>query len=123
MLFFGTHGHNDGERPLASFLLLMPTADSKDTDEQTGRLSAKSVFETIVKADVVVMSACYSGLGDRSPLPGDDLFGMQRAFLQSGSRAVVAGLWDVYDGTAPDLMKGFFQRFEKGEPVAQALHG
>lgn len=121
MLFFGTHGHNDGERPLQSYLLLMPSGDKKTFGEQTGHLTAQAVFEAEVNADVVVMSACYSGLGDRSPLPGDDLFGMQRAFLQSGSRTVIAGLWDVYDGTAPDLMKGFFERFEKGQPVALAL--
>lgn len=121
MLFIGTHGFNDGERPLQSFLLLMPAPDGKTPEEQSGRLTAQAVFDLSVRADLVVMSACYSGLGERSPLPGDDLFGLQRAFLQSGSRAVIAGLWDVFDGTAPDLMNGFFERFSKGESAADAL--
>jgi CHAT domain-containing protein len=68
-----------------------------------------------------VMSACYSGLGDRSPLPGDDLFGLQRAFLHSGARTVVSGLWDVYDGTAPDLMLRLFEGLSAGKPAAAAL--
>ena len=36
---------------------------------------------------------------------------------------MIAGLWDVYDGTAPDLMKGFFERFEKGQPVRAGAAG
>jgi CHAT domain-containing protein len=69
----------------------------------------------------VVLSACYSGLADRSPLPGDDLFGLQRAFLQSGARTVLSGLWDIYDGTAPVLMLGFFKAMADGTPAPEAL--
>jgi CHAT domain-containing protein len=61
--------------------------------------------------------------GSISFIPGDDLFGLQRAFLQSGARTVVAGLWDVYDGKAPELMNGVFQRLVKGESTAEALTG
>ena len=116
LVFVATHGFNDADRPLQSFLLLLA-----DQGEGNGRLSAEALFRQKIAADVVVMSACYSGLGDRSPLPGDDLFGLQRAMLQSGARAVIAGLWDVYDDTAPTLMRGFFDRFAKGESVAAAL--
>jgi CHAT domain-containing protein len=121
MLFFATHGVNDADHPLRSHLMLMPQADAKGIAEQAGHLTAQDLYETEIEADLIVMSACYSGLGDRSPLPGDDLFGLQRAFLQSGGRAVVAGLWDVYDGTAPDLMKAFFERLQSGEPAGDAL--
>src|SRR5262249_30294563 len=79
------------------------------------------IFNIRVGADLVVLSACYSGLGDRSPLPGDDLFGLQRAFLAAGARTVVSGLWDVYDETAPDLMNGLFVGLRKGKGIAEAL--
>ncbi|HKI34079.1 MAG TPA: CHAT domain-containing protein [Gemmataceae bacterium] len=131
LLFFGTHGWNDADHPLDSHLILLPdpdreaaktevlTGDSQDVND--GRLTAREIFARRVGADLTVMSCCYSGLGDRSPLPGDDLFGLQRAFLQAGSRTVVSGLWDVYDGTAPDLMRGFFERLAAGTPTASAL--
>lgn len=67
------------------------------------------------------MSACYSGLADRSPLPGDDLFGLQRAMLQSGARTIVSGLWDVYDETGPLLMQGFFKQLTTGAAAPKAL--
>ena len=122
LLFFGTHGLNLADQPLKSHLMLF--ADEGDTLEANdGRLTAAELFARRINADIVVMSACYSGLGDRSPLPGDELFGLQRAFLHSGARTVVSGLWDVYDGTAPDLMRGFFERLAKGPTAVAALAG
>jgi hypothetical protein len=115
LILFATHGHNAPDQPLSSFLLCY--AD----DRNDGHLSAEEIYRSAVRADMVVMSACYSGLADRSPLPGDDLFGLQRAFLHSGARAVVSGLWDVYDGTGPPLMAGFFRRLAAGSPAPLAL--
>ena len=115
MLLFATHGFNQADRPLDSFLLLSPDHDSD------GQLTAHELFHHQVVTDMVVMSACYSGLADRSPLPGDDLFGVQRALLQSGARTVVSGLWDVYDGTGPDLMREFFARLAEGDTATAAL--
>ncbi len=87
------------------------------------RPTAREIFSRSVRADLIVMSASYSGLGDRAPMPGDDLFGLQRSFLQSGAKTVLSGLWDVYDGTAPELMAGFFRRLAGGTPAASALAG
>lgn len=115
LMFFATHGQNYADRPLSSFLLFHPD-DSND-----GYLTAKELYAGRVAADLVIMSACYSGLADRSPLPGDDLFGLQRALLHSGTRTVIAGVWDVYDGTGPELMNGLFHELVAGKPVPQAL--
>ena len=79
-LFVGTHGTNIADRPLSSYLKLR-TDSSND-----GHLTAEELFAADNLADLVVMSACYSGLADRSPMPGDDLFGIGRALLYSGSR-------------------------------------
>jgi CHAT domain-containing protein len=115
MLFFAAHGLSYADHPLDSYLLLMPEGNND------GQLSAGDLFGLRVNADLVVMSACYSGLGDRSPMPGDELIGLQRAFLSAGTATVVSGLWDVYDATAPDLMLGFFKSLSKGRTAAHAL--
>jgi CHAT domain-containing protein len=115
LLLLATHGNNLADRPLESFLVLQPQ------EQSDGRLTAAELFETRVAADLVVMDACYSGLADASPLPGDDLFGLQRALLQAGARTVVAGLWDVYDGTAPELIRGLLARVAAGQAAPAAL--
>ena len=115
LLLFAMHGENAPDHPLASRLLVFPAG------KEDGSLTAGEIYDTEVAADLVVMSACYSGLADRSPLPGDDLFGLQRAFLQAGARTVVAGLWDVYDLTGPELMQSFFGHVAKGTPANTAL--
>jgi len=115
LLFVGTHGANLADQPLRSHLYLRPD-ESND-----GLLTAGELFGNSSGADLVVLSACYSGLADKSPMPGDDLFGISRALLYSGSRTVVSGQWDVFDGTAPELMMQFFVGLDEGRPVPSAL--
>ncbi len=115
LLLLGTHGKNEADRPLDSFLL----CDGDTTSN--GRLTAGEIFQSRMGARAVMMSACYSGLADRSPLPGDDLFGLERALLQAGACSVVSGLWDVYDDTAPLLMRSTMQHIARGETVRGSL--
>ena len=100
LVLLAGHGLNVADHPLESFILCHPDSGND------GRLMAADVYGMPVAADLVGLSACYSGLSSRSPLSGDDLYGLQRAFLQSGANTVVSGLWDVYDETGPELMLG-----------------
>jgi len=119
LAFFGSHGQDQPDRPLDGKL----SFDTAGSSGEDGTLTAAEIFARNVFSDLVVMSACYSGRADRSPLLGDDLFGLQRAFLQSGAKTVISGFWDVYDGKAPELMNGFFQQLTKGDGAALALGG
>ncbi len=131
LLMFATHGNNDPEHPIQSYLMVLAdeapeTQEAKSDgilsiDRNDGRLTAGEIFARRVNARVIVMSACYSGLGDRSPQPGDDLFGLQRAFLYSGARSVLSGLWDVHDGTAPGLIRRFHEILLSGKSPSQSL--
>jgi CHAT domain-containing protein len=115
LLLVGTHGQNYPESPLASALMLYPRG------RDNGRLTAGELYFWDVQSDLIVLSACYSGLAERSPLPGDDLFGLQRALLQAGARTVITGQWDVYDATGPSLLRDFFDRLSRGDPAPAAL--
>jgi CHAT domain-containing protein len=115
LLVVGTHGRNWPDQPLSSELLLFPRAGD------SGRLTALQLYTSEVGRDLIVLSACYTALADKSPLPGDDLFGLQRALLQSGSRTVVAGQWDIYDRSGPELMHHLFDQLAQGKPAHQAL--
>ncbi len=131
MLMFATHGNNLAKSPMDSYLIILKDEPSAVEAEGTsglqvmemndGRLTAREIFARRVHARLVVLSACYSGLGDQSPMPGDDLFGLQRAFLHAGARSVLSGLWDVFDGTAPELVAGFHEGIHRGTAPCIAL--
>lgn len=114
--------HSDFQRgnPLKSSLLLEP-GDSED-----GRLEAGEIARLQLNADLVVLSACETALGAGyfNPLPpGDDFVGLTRAFLQAGSRSVLASHWRVEDRATARLIGEFYRRRTGGgnaEALAQA---
>src|SRR5262249_46032495 len=96
LLLLATHGRNDTAEPLESCLFFRPGPG------EDGRLRARDLYGRPARAGLVILSACDSGLAERSPLPGDDLFGLQRALLQAGVRSVVSAQWGVRDADAQE---------------------
>jgi CHAT domain-containing protein len=73
------------------------------------------VFALDLHARLVVLSACETGLGKLSR--GDELVGLQRAFLYAGTPAVITTLWKVDDKATFELVRAFYTRLESTEPV------
>lgn len=117
LVAFCTHGQKVPDQPLAGFLAC------RRGPGDDGKLTVSEVYGVDVRADLVILNCCYGGFADRSPLPGDDLFGMQRALLTRGGGTVVSGLWDIFDATAPDIVRGFCTRLDAGGGAAAALAG
>ena len=112
LLHFATHGELNERDPLASSLLLAPGGGDD------GRLEVREIFGLDLKAQLVVLSACETGLGQLST--GDELVGLQRAFLYAGSPAVVTTLWKVDDRASFALMREFYDQLAKLD-AGQAL--
>lgn len=60
-----------------------------------------------LKANLVTLSACETGLGRIVPVDG--LYGLPRAFLLSGSENIMASLWKVNDASTSQLMSDFYR--------------
>ena len=78
---------------------------------EDGRLEVHEVFGLRFAAELVVLSACQTGLGsgELADVPaGDDWVGLTRAFLHAGARHVVATLWPVDDWATAALMERFY---------------
>jgi CHAT domain-containing protein/predicted negative regulator of RcsB-dependent stress response len=100
-IHFATHGSYNYDQPLYSYLLFSPS------DEDDGRLNVYEVFELNLKASLVTLSACETGLGNISR--GDEIVGLSRAFLFAGSSSVIVSLWAVADYPTSILMATFYK--------------
>ena len=102
IIHLAAHGEFNDFNPLFSSLLL--SAPSLDE----GRLSVKDVFSLDIKADIVTLSACQTGLGK---LRGGEIIGLNRAFLYAGTHALISSLWRVDDLSTSVLMKHFYRGY------------
>lgn len=119
ILHFATHARLDDRFPLNSSLVLsMPEGFPKD--HENGLLQVWEIFESVrLDADLVVLSACDSGLGEEQG--GEGLIGLTRAFQFAGARTVIASLWEVRDEATAELMIRFYRHLTSGQPKDQAL--
>jgi CHAT domain-containing protein len=104
-LHFASHGLIDEEKPEYSALVLTAGDETED-----GFLTMREVFDLKLNADLVVLSACKSGLGKE--IRGEGITGISRAFLCAGTPSVLVSLWDVYDLSTADLMTSFYKNME-----------
>jgi CHAT domain-containing protein len=88
---------------------------------EDGFLRLRDIYNLHLPADMVVLSACRTGLGKK--VKGEGLIGLTRAFMYAGAKRVVASLWKVDDEATAELMKRFYQHMFKGRmPAASALN-
>ncbi len=112
IIHVASHGEFDPINPLFSSLKL--TRDKSDD----GNFEVNEVFGLDIKADIVTLSACQTGLGDI--VGGDELVGLNRAFIYAGTHAILSSLWRVSDISTAVLIKHFYRNYGK-ESKAESL--
>ncbi|TFZ56590.1 CHAT domain-containing protein [Methylorubrum sp. Q1] len=124
-LHLATHGYftpgdevdEEVDPMLRSGLVL---AGANVEDDPAGILMAASVATLdLLGTELVVLSACESGLGDAAA--GEGVFGLRRAFGVAGARALVMSLWEVRDTATSDLMRLFYEGLATEMNKAAAL--
>jgi CHAT domain-containing protein/Tfp pilus assembly protein PilF len=109
ILHFATHGLLNSERPELSGLVF--SLIDQEGKPQDGFLRLHEIYNLQLNADLIVLSACETGLGKE--IKGEGLIGLTRGFMYSGAPRVVASLWNVDDLATAELMKLFYQRMLK----------
>ena len=107
-IHFATHGFIDEIRPQLSGLMLTRGPGSGEN----GLLQVYEIFNLHMNADLVVLSACETGLGEH--VTGEGMIGLTRGFLYAGARSLLVSLWPVSDLSTPELMTGFYSHLETG---------
>lgn len=114
ILHFATHAILNDRNPLSSGLVLASAHAPSD-----GVLTAGEIARLPLKAQLVVLSACNSGLGRHSGAEG--LMGLTRAFQQAGATNVLASLWQVSDRSTATFMSEFYGALGKRQSLSEAL--
>lgn len=118
ILHFATHGLLDPTNPERSGLFLSMV--DRAGKPQDGFIRMQDVYDLQVPVDLLVMSACRTGLGKE--VRGEGLIGLTRGFMHAGASSVVASLWKVDDEATAELMKLFYTNMlRQGMRPAEAL--
>jgi CHAT domain-containing protein len=115
-LHFATHGLINEKNPKLSGLLL---AQEDSTSKEDGILHLGEIYNLNLNADLVVLSACETGLGQIAK--GEGIIGLTRGFLYAGASNLLVSLWQVSDVTTADLMVDFYDGMLKGSTKSEAL--
>jgi CHAT domain-containing protein/Tfp pilus assembly protein PilF len=118
ILHFATHAFLNNKHPEFSGIVL--SLVDKQGKPVNGFLQLRDVYNLKLPAELVVLSACQTGLGKE--IRGEGLIGLTRGFMYAGAARVMASLWKVDDAATAALMSRFYKRvLGEGLRPAEAL--
>jgi hypothetical protein len=84
-----------------------------------GAVSLPDIYAWLLRADLVVLSACETGVGRDQR--GEGVMSLARAFAQSGAACLVSSLWSVNDRSTALIFEDFYAQLSAGGSVAESL--
>ncbi|MGB3532724.1 MAG: tetratricopeptide repeat protein [Microcoleaceae cyanobacterium] len=116
IIHLATHGLFNSVNPELSGIILS-MVDSQG-NPLNGFLRLHDVFNLDFSADLVVLSACKTGLGEQ--VKGEGLIGLTRGFMYAGTPRVLVSLWNVDDVATAEMMARFYRLMLKEKRSATA---
>ena len=117
IIHFATHGLLNNRHPELSGLVL--SLVNQEGKARKGFLNLQDIYDMKLRADLVVLSGCETGLGE--DIEGEGLIGLTRGFMYAGASRVVASLWSISDLATANLMAEFYKSMETGMSPPAAL--
>ncbi|MEL6841609.1 MAG: CHAT domain-containing protein, partial [Bacteroidota bacterium] len=123
ILHLATHGKINEQAPGESFLAFYGETDTfrfaQRSYPQLTALYLEDIYALPCRADLVVLSACETGIGKL--YEGEGIASLARAFVNVGARSVLNTLWSVSDEGSSQLMQGFYANLQAGQSRSAAL--
>ena len=118
IVHFATHAVVNFEHPELSGMVF--SLVDRRGQPRDGYVRLHDIYNLNLPADLVVLSACQTGVGKE--IKGEGLIALTRGFMYAGAERVVASLWKVDDVATADLMAEFYKQiFANGQRPAGAL--
>lgn len=115
ILHLATHARADNRVGDYAYLAFTEIKDSVENE----LLYVKDLYNLQLNADMVVLSACETGIGKLQR--GEGIISLARAFAYAGAKSIVSTLWEVNDKSTSELMKLFYKELKKGKTKDEAL--
>ncbi len=118
IVHFATHGLlNETQPELSGLVLSLYDETGKETP---GFLQLNDIFNLEMPAELVVLSACQTGIGEE--IRGEGLMSLTRGFMYAGAKRVVVSLWSVADNSTSELMQNYYKKMlETGKNPVEAM--
>ncbi len=106
IVHFASHSIVNNVHPELSGIVL--SLVDKQGQLQDGFLRAHEIYNLKLPAELVVLSACRTGIGKQ--IRGEGLISLTRGFMYAGARRVGVNLWSVEDRASAELMVKFYRQ-------------
>ena len=116
IVHLSTHSKADDKAGDYSYLAFTGSADSTENEF----LYNKDLYNISLNAEMVVLSACETGVGELQK--GEGIISLARGFSYAGAKSIISTLWSVDDARTVKLMNFFYQNIKENMPKDEALH-
>jgi len=115
ILHLSTHGAVDSRSGDYSYLAFSASPGSGDDS----RLFVREIYTLALNADLVILSACETAVGELQK--GEGIINLSRAFASAGAKSIITSLWVVNDAASEKLIGYFHEQLRAGKPKDEAM--
>lgn len=115
ILHLAVHAKSNDEHGEYSYLAFFQTIDSIENE----LVFVKDLYSMRIKAALVVLSACETGIGELQR--GEGIVSLARGFSYAGAASIVTTLWSIDDFASSEIMELFYQFLKAGDSKDAAL--
>lgn len=115
IVHLSTHGKANDKNGDYSYLAFAAVQDSIEVE----KLYVRDLYGLELNADMVVLSACETGLGELQR--GEGIIGLTRGFTFAGAKSIMTSLWGVNDKSTQQIMTYFYENLKVKHSKDEAL--
>lgn len=116
VLHMATHGFSDNTHSNNSYISFSQYGSEINREE---KLYVRDLYNHRINAEMVVLSACETNLGQY--FRGEGVYSLARSFAYAGSHSIITSLWKVNQRSAAMTMEVFYTNLKKGINKAESM--